>query len=146
MLDPIVIEPPDFDQDAAWKGCQEHVEACGGLGHEDGSPNYMAAAGADPGGCGCPACGQDYWAWGKRQRCKKCGYEYPTDAWCMYSWGVQAAWAGRGRFPRYAGHPFYEYGYLNAPESDSIPEFGLHDYYESLDWATLIPGSEGVGT
>jgi len=36
MMDPIVIDPPGFDQHAAWKECSEYVEKCGGMQHEDG--------------------------------------------------------------------------------------------------------------
>lgn len=133
MLDPIVIDPPGFDQKAAWTECGEYVEKCGGLTHEDGELNWKAAFGADPGCCSCPACHQMYWAWGNIQKCVKCGFEYPTDWWPMYSWGVQRKLneidpppAFRDRKPsehwqkeceRRMEHPYYRYGYEHPVES-----------------------------
>lgn len=112
--DPIVIDPPNFDQKAAWNECHEYVEKCGGLVHEDGEPNWRAAFGADPGVCSCPACGVMYWAWGRVQRCVKCSLEYPTDWWPMYSWGVSSARqeaTRRYRHDERMKHPYYRYGF-----------------------------------
>jgi len=89
MNDPIVIDPPGFDQKAAWEECRQYVDSCGGLTHEDGEPNWRAAFGADPGLCSCPCCHETYWCWGRRQKCAKCGFCYPTDWWPMYSYGAQ---------------------------------------------------------
>ena len=89
MKNPIVIDPPEFDQDAAWKECSNYVDQCGGLQHEDGEPNWRAAAGADPGCCSCPNCGEHHWAWGARQRCSVCEFEYTTHWWPLYSEGCQ---------------------------------------------------------
>jgi hypothetical protein len=116
MQDPIVIDPPNFDQQAAWKECEEYVEGCGGLAHEDGEPNWRAAFGADPGVCSCPACGEMYWQWGRRQLCVKCSFEYPTDWWPMYSWGSQAAHPQRklplgATHEKRMSHPYYRYGF-----------------------------------
>lgn len=122
-MNPIVIDPPGFDQDAAWKECSEYVEKCGGLMRADGEPNWRAAFSADPGCCSCPACGEMYWAWGRVQRCAKCSFEYPTDWWCMYSWGTQAHAGRRHRgtwhykHVEYMKHPYYRYGFEH-PVSD----------------------------
>lgn len=50
-MDQIVIDPPDFDQSAAWDECRDFVDKCGGLQRKDGSTNWRAAFGADPGIC-----------------------------------------------------------------------------------------------
>lgn len=120
MLDPIVIDPPNFDQKAAWDECCDYVDKCGGLSHEDGEPNWRAAFGADPGVCSCPACGEFYWMWGNRQRCVKCAFEYPTDWWPMYSWGSQAGRSDKAKYkhPERLAHPYYRYGFEN-PTDDS---------------------------
>ena len=132
MDDPIVIDPPNFDPAAAWAECRAHVDQCGGLAHEDGSPNWNAAFGADPGICSCPACGEMYWAWGKVQRCK-CGFEYPTDWWPMYSWGVQATRSAllqqSKRHEQRMDHPYYRYGFEH-PVADPWAE---HDRQEWRD-------------
>ena len=139
-MNPIVIDPPDFDQEAAWKEYSEYVEKCGGIQHEDGDVNWRAAFGADPGVCSCPACGEFYWMWGRRQRCVKCGFEYPTDAWPMYSYGVQAALSGVHRGPNEKAyrhdermkHPYYRYG-LEHPVADA------HGEFKRLDWRAILP-------
>ena len=133
MMDPIVIDPAEFSQQAAWDECRQYVEDCGGLAHDDGEPNWRAAFGADPGVCSCPACGEMYWAWGRKQRCVKCAFEYPTDWWSMYSWGCQAV--GRPQF-RYKHnermqHPYYRYGFLH-PVSDPWKE------HDKPEWRTTI--------
>lgn len=122
-MNPIVIDPPGFDQAAAWNECREYVDKCGGLQHEGGEVNWRAAFGADPGCCSCPACGEMYWAWGRRQRCVKCAFEYPTDWWSMYSWGAQAGWRKTQgyqpiafNFDRYMKHPYYRYGFEHPVE------------------------------
>lgn len=99
-MDPIVIDPPDFDK-------------CGGLQDERGEVNWRAAFGADPGCCSCPRCGEHYWAWGRRQRCAKCAFEYPTDWWPMYSYGTSAAKRpiARHRHEERMQHPYYRYGF-----------------------------------
>lgn len=126
-MDPIVIDPPNFDQKAAWAECAGYVEKCGGLSHEDGTLNMRAVSGADPGVCSCPACGTSYWCWGNVQRCRVCEFEYPTDWWPMYSWGAQAN-AGRkhrGSWPykhdEHMKHPYYRYGFEH-PSDDPWEE------------------------
>lgn len=149
MKDPIVIDPPGFDQKAAWGECQEwsdnHTD-------DDGTPSIAAAFGADPGICSCPACNEMHWAWGAKQRCTKCGFEYPTDAWAMFSWGTQAGWRRdnppesyktdaslRERMEAYdAGklwHPYFCYGYEHGPKPDTDD---LFDYFNRQDWKTIM--------
>ena len=136
---PIVIDPPDFDQHAAWKECGEYVEKCGGIQHDDGEINWRAAFGADPGFCSCPACGEMYWCWGRCQRCRVCEFEYPTDAWPMYSYGVQAAQSVKHRGPnetayRHAermDHPYYRYGF-DHPTKDS------YNAFRALPWRAIM--------
>lgn len=110
-MNPIVIDPPGFDQSAAWKECSDFVEKCGGLTDADGEPNWRAAFGADPGICSCPMCGEHYWAWGRRQRCVKCAFEYHTDWWPMYSWGAQSARSPvKYKHKERLEHPYYRFG------------------------------------
>lgn len=135
-MSPIVLEPSTFDEDAAWQECREYVEKCGGLAHADGEPNWRAAFGADPGICSCPACHFNYWAWGRVQRCRQCGFEYPTDWWAMFSWGAQAF---RGGIMRKSlshddrlDHSYYRYGFENPPEGDISKAA-----FKTLDWRTI---------
>ncbi len=90
-FDPIVIDPPATVVSEEWSRCSEAVDACGGLTYQDGEVNWRAAFSADPGICTCPNCGINYWAFGNRQRCADCGFEFPVDWWPMYSYGVSAA-------------------------------------------------------
>ena len=135
-MDPIVVDPPDFDQDEAWGECKGWVDKHGGLGEEN-PRSMMAAAGADPGVCSCPACHEHYWAWGRKQKCVKCGFVYPTDAWCMYAWGVHAAWRTPSKrlHEERISHPYYRYGYEN-PVENPIDEF------KRIDWRTEMEGVE----
>jgi len=140
MMDPIVIDPPDFDQHAAWKECHDAVEKCGGIQDADGEVNWRAAFSADPGVCSCPACGESYWCWGRRQRCRKCGFEYPTDAWPMYADGVYAARFGNregntaraARHKERMGHPYYRYGFEHPVDTD------LYDTFHALPWRKIM--------
>lgn len=146
LMDPIILEPAGLTSDQGWDECHAFVEQCGGLSHRDGSPNWRAAFGADPGVCSCPACHQMYWAWGTKQRCVTCGFEYPTDWWPMYSYGVNEAkrqgrgWAFLGpdaihglsslhesRLP----HLYYRYGFEH-PVEDAYAES------ERIDWRTVM--------
>lgn len=45
MKNPIVIDPPGFDQAAGWQECQEYVEQCGGIVYDNGEPNWCALFG-----------------------------------------------------------------------------------------------------
>lgn len=135
MHEPNVIDPPGFDVAAAWRGCQEDSDRL----HAAGRP-IAAAAGADPGICSCPACDRMHWAWGRRQRCTGCGFEYPVDWWAMYSWGCQAATRPdvRGRYPALErlhaerlAHPYYRYGFDN-PSDDPLRA------RDGIDWRAAL--------
>lgn len=152
-MDPIVIDPPDFDQASAWAECNKWVEDCGGLSGCGGEPNWKAAFGADPGVCSCPACGEYYWCWGRMQRCIKCSFEYPTDAWPKYSAGVNArrrfdspppALSSpdimnrfRARHARDMKHPYYRYGFEHPPDS-------AFDEFKRIDWKSVLPTPQGA--
>lgn len=129
--DPIVINPPHFDQKAAWGECNELNEVQRG----DGGVNWRSAFGADPGIVGCPCCDTNHWNWGIVQRCTKCGWVYPTDWWPMFSWGAQAA-LRKGREPfRHAErmlHPYYRHGYTHPPGGD------LYEAAHKIDWRAVL--------
>lgn len=142
MKDPIVIDPPGFDQSAAWKECSDEVDRCGGL-ERDGEVNWRAAFSADPGICSCPSCHTSFWAWGSVQKCTECGFEYPTDAWAMFSWGVQAAWNPELRrehpqlerlHQRRLEHAYYRYGFENPPPNG----IKLFELFEANDWRQML--------
>lgn len=102
----------------------ERMEAAGR--HE------AAAFGMDPGCCACPACRADYWQWGSRIECLDCGFRFPTDAWPMYSWGVQAGMRERPDGARMA-HPYYRYGFEHPVEGD------IYGTFERLKWGEIFP-------
>lgn len=136
LKDPIVVDPAGFDPKAGWKECEEWVEKHGGLGDTEFGPNYGAAAGADPGCMSCPSCHQMFWAWGRIAKCTECEFEFPTDWWSMYSWGVSAAHnkaTGRKMFKHdeYIAHPYYRYGFEN-PVDDAWQA------QDKLDWRTIM--------
>lgn len=133
MRDPKVIDPPGFDPRAAWQECSEYVDKCGGLTHEDGEPNWRAAFGADPGCCTCPNCGEYYWSWGRIIECLDCQFQFPTDWWAMYSWGVQATRNAifRSSHKERMSHPYYRYGYEH-PVEDPWKE------HDKLPWKEII--------
>lgn len=140
MKTAIVIDPPDFDERAAWQECRDWVDHHG--------PDTMAAAfGADPGICSCPSCNEMYWAFGRAQRCVVCGFEYPTDAWAMFSWGTQARWSkerNEGMSKMDADrmwHPYFCYGYENGPDRDESKS--LHAWYEEQDWKIIMADYKG---
>jgi hypothetical protein len=131
LWEPIILDPANLTPEQGWDECHRYVEKCGGLTDGDGEVNWRAAFGADPGICTCPACHQQYWAWGRRHRCRQCGFEYPTDWWPMYSYGVNAATSEqRGskvhiqnsqalrdlHERRLAAHPYYRYGFEHPVE------------------------------
>jgi len=129
MKTAIVIDPPGFDEKAAWKECRDWQDS-------HGSNTMAAAFGADPGICSCPSCHEMYWAWGRRQRCVVCNFEYETDAWAMYSWGVQAKWRGKlyDHDKKRLKHPYFCYGFHNPPDRGT----DLRSHYESMDWRTIM--------
>lgn len=155
MKDPIVIDPPNFDQKAAWNECREYVDKCGGLTDDDGEPNWRAAFGADPGCCSCPVCHEYYWQWGRVQKCVDCGFEYPVDWWPSYSEGVTAAsWIngeieinsdGRkrvlaGKIERHTQrmhNPYYRHGFENKPPAEACG-IKLMDYAQSIPWREIV--------
>lgn len=131
-MDPIVIDPPDFDQASAWAECRGYVEKCGGLAHDDGEPNWRALSGADPGCCSCPACGKMYWAWGRVQKCRACAFEYPTDWWAMYSWGASRIHPKqRYKHEERMNHPYYRYGFEH-PVDDPWAATKTPEWRESI--------------
>lgn len=152
MKDPIVIDPPGFDQKAAWGECHDYVEKCGGLADDEGNPNWRAAFGADPGCCSCPACGEYYWAWGRKQRCVKCSFEYETDWWPRYSEGCNhgrimsgahvcpdAEFSERMKrsirrdLARNMQHPYYKFGFEH-PVADAWW------CQRMIDWPSAVKG------
>lgn len=158
MKNPIVIDPPGFDQRGAWQKCSDYVDKCGGMVHDDGEVNWLAAFGAAPGVCSCPACGEMYWMWGRVQRCVVCAFEYPSDAWPMYSYGIQAYRTLNGKL-KYGGdpeayhrvvayyqrkqerdmqHPYYRYGFEHPHGGD------IWWHYHQIDWKFVIsnPGAD----
>lgn len=137
VKDPIVIDPPNFDAKAIWDDCKvamDHVQ------NADGSTNWRAAFYADPGICSCPSCHETYWCLGSRQRCAVCGFEYPTNAWSMYSWGVQAAWLKEGPEKSkldkgyYEASEYFRYGFHNPPPKGT----DLFKLFEETDWKPLM--------
>jgi uncharacterized Zn finger protein (UPF0148 family) len=71
MRDPIIIEGPPFD----WKRGGEMASR---VQNDDGSTNWWAAMGADPGCMTCSACGLSLWKEGYRVKCPDCGHEFDT--------------------------------------------------------------------
>lgn len=154
MKDPIVIDPPGYDVAAGWKSCQDWVEQCGGIVDENGEANMWAASGADPGVTSCPNCKEYFWAFGRKIRCSECGFEFETDWWPMYSYGVGDAntlahperfpdpvFANRviagihERMPERIKHPYYSYGFEH-------PVASAWDEHEQLPWKEIMKGSQ----
>jgi hypothetical protein len=141
--DPDVIDPPGFDVAKAWKGCQDDRDAMLRVGREIAAAHF-----ADPGCCTCPMCGAGYWAWGRRQRCKACQFEYETDWWSMYSYGVgkahmqkqKGALAMKGLqdlHERRMTHPYYRYGFEHPVDSAYDIAFS-RDPGERINWSEVI--------
>lgn len=153
MKDPIVIDPPGFEQGRAWKEFQDYVNGCGGVQYPDGEVNWRAAFVADPGCNSCPACGEYYWQWGRRQRCVVCGFEYETDWWPAYSEGCDCGlrlsghrvcpsadyqersldYASRKKAARW-DHPYFRFGF----------EHPVHDawwHHDKIDWRYVLSHS-----
>lgn len=150
LMEPIIVEPAGLTPEQGWDECNRYVEKCGGLTYDDGEPNWRAAFGADPGICSCPACHQKYWAWGTVQRCRQCGFQYPTNWWPMYSYGVNAATAvDRGakvniwvsdalralHDRRMESSAYYRYGYEHPVKS-------AWEEHERIDWRSVFPQAE----
>ena len=128
--DPIVLDPPDFDQQTAWDRCKPYMDR---VVDEEGNFNMGAAMGADPGVCSCPNCHTYYWKWGIWQQCKECGMEFHSDAWGRYSAGVQRARSGRGPGPRHGENPWFRYGYEH-------PDHGwdIRERYHDIPWLQVM--------
>lgn len=152
IKDPIVIDPAGYDPAKGWGECKEFVEQCGGLAYSDGEPNWRAAFGADPGCCTCPNCHQYFWAFGKRLRCTECGFEFPTDWWGMYSYGVNASKPDPpyvADLPRDArarldqlhqdrlSHPYYRYGFEHSVDN-------AWEEHDKLPWKEIMNEKETV--
>lgn len=72
--------------------------------------------------------------WGRRQRCRVCGFEYPTDWWPMYSWGSQAAYRRDSDPYKHdvrLRHPYYRYGYMH-PVEDPWKERGTVEWQKAV--------------
>jgi hypothetical protein len=156
ILDPIILDPLGFTSEQGWKECRDYVDQCGGLTYSDGEPNWRAAFGADPGCCSCPACHVMYWAWGSRIQCVRCSFQFPTDWWPMYSYGVNAAHrrdnvlapgnsidavaAGINRLHESRlSHPYYRYGYEHPVEN-------AWKERDKIDWRNVFPPSVGISS
>ena len=144
---PIILEPAGMTAQAGWAECRSFVDQCGGVTYPDGEVNWRAAFGADPGVCSCPACHQMYWAWGTKQRCVVCGFEYPTDWWPMYSYGVGTAkmHIPPDQYPFIAKlhqqrleHPYYRYGFEH-PVADAWLE------HDRIDWRSVMTDTRHPG-
>jgi hypothetical protein len=152
IKDPIIIDPSGETAEQGWDACHKYVEQCGGLAYDDGEPNWRAAFGADPGCCSCPNCKQMFWAFGRVIRCTECGFEFPTDWWPMYSYGVSDAHLISGkrklpddeirqrliygvneRMPKRIQHPYYKYGFEHPVES-------AWDEHDKLPWKEIMAG------
>jgi hypothetical protein len=131
-----------MDQRAAWEDCRRYVDACGGIQHADGSVNWRAAFGADPGVMSCPACGELYWHWGVVAKCADCGFVFPTDWWSQYSVGVNEAEyvatckrngikASRPSHHKRMQHAYYRYGYEHPAEKP-------YEAKDRVDWVQVI--------
>jgi hypothetical protein len=148
--DPIIIEPAGYTPEQGWKECRDYVERCGGLAHPDGEPNVRAAAGADPGCCSCPNCKRYFWAFGQIIQCTECGFQFNSDWWPMYSYGVSDAKTLSGdrvfpdesfrlrlidgireRMPQRIQHPYYRYGFEH-PVEDAWAE------HDRLPWKEIM--------
>lgn len=150
IKDPIIIDPPRDTPERGWKSCQDYVESCGGLTYPDGEVNLRAAAGADPGCCTCPNCHQYFWAFGRVLQCTECGFQFESDWWAMYSYGVGDAktlsdptkFDGaefrqriidgiNARMPQRIQHPYYRYGF----EHPVVDAWAEHD---KLPWKQIM--------
>lgn len=146
IFEPVIVDPPGFTPEQGWKDCRQSVEQCGGLTYPDGEVNWRAAFSADPGITSCPACQAKHWSWGRVVRCARCAFEFPTDWWPMYSYGVAEARRGndvlgtgndisvqrslRELHRRRMAHAYYRYGYEH-PVEDAWKE------RDKIDWRRL---------
>lgn len=156
IQDPIIIEPQGYTAEQGWEWCHGYVESCGGIAYPDGEANLRAAAGADPGCCSCPNCHQYFWAFGRIIQCTGCGFQFQTDWWPMYSYGVGDYKTLHGnsgimdaeikqriihgiseRMPERIKHPYYRYGFEHpVPEGSSARE-----QHDKLPWKEIMEQS-----
>lgn len=144
ILEPVIIDPPELTPEIGWASCQKEVEKCGGVIDDDGEVNWRAAFSADPGITSCPKCRAQHWAWGRIVQCARCAFQFPTNWWPMYSYGVNAATAEeRGAKIHIGNHdglrrlhksrlndPFYRYGFEH-PVENAWAE------HERIDWEAV---------
>lgn len=125
-MTPIVLVPAGFDIVAEWKKYEQAQDALA-ANPED----FGAAMCADPGICSCPACDAMYWAFGHVQQCVACGFIYPTNAWCAFSWGTSASGYNDARM----NHPYYRYAYEHHRDArwPHTPEV-----MRSIDWRAAV--------
>ncbi len=154
IKDPIIIDPPGLTPKQVWDECKSYVESVGGMVHEDGEVNLRAAAGADPGCCSCPNCGQYFWNCGRIIECTECQFQFPTDWWPMYSYGVgdKRTLSNPERFPdpnfrnlmimgieermpERIKHPYYRYGFEHPVES-------AWEQHDKLPWREIMAPSK----
>jgi len=67
----IILKGKPFDWEAAKSSMENAVS-------EDGTPNFLAAMGADPGVMKCPNCGIFLWREGEFVECPDCGEQFST--------------------------------------------------------------------
>jgi hypothetical protein len=150
IRDPIIIDPPDLEPKDVWDDCARYVKRVGGMVYPDGEVNLAAAAGADPGCCSCPSCGQYFWMMGRIILCSDCGFQFNSDWWPMYSYGCSDAKAIAGdrkfpdpafakrliagiqeRMPKRIQNPYYRYG-LEHPVDDPWA------HHDKLPWREIM--------
>ena len=78
MQDPIIIDPPDCDVEAIWREFVEFKHAHGG-GEYEKTPPWLVAMCGSPLIVSCPCCVEMTWLLGHVQKCRECGFVYPTD-------------------------------------------------------------------
>ena len=152
MKDPIIIYPPNLTAESVHKDCADYVEKLGGTVREDGSVNWRAAFGADPGCCSCPKCKEYLWSCGLILKCPDCGFVFPSNWWAAYSRGSGAARQlkhaeerGDKRFADYLrdkqkrsmAHPYYRYAYEH-PVDDAWAE------HDKVDWPVVVGDFAGT--
>lgn len=145
ILEPVVIEPAGMNPENEWEKCRAEVDRLGGVVDSHGDVNWRAAFSADPGITTCPVCHVQHWAWGRVVQCARCAFQFPTDWWPMYSYGVNAAtavsrWAKihqgnnanlQELHEKRLAHAYYKYGFDN-PVADAWAE------HERIDWKTVM--------
>lgn len=148
VRDPHILDPEGMTAEDGWKECKKYIEQCGGIANEDGTPNWRAAFGADPGICSCPHCRQKYWAFGNLIKCTCCDFEFPPNWWLMYSRGCgtrkreileyskqQNKTEALRRHAKRMENPYYRYGFENPAPDPARIRF-------ALPWKTIVNGAK----